>query len=242
MIKTFSSPKETVKNFAQELKLIIEKKTAKQKNFYLALSGGSTPQLLFKELKRNYSNKIDWRLVHIYWGDERCVDPEGSESNYGVTNKLLLKHLDIPKENIHRIKGEDNPKIEARRYSGEIMMTVPSKNNLPKFDLIILGLGTDGHTASIFPNQIELFKSENYCEVAVQPEAKQKRITITGKVINNAENIYFLVTGSNKSKVVSEIINKKEYSKKYPASQILPTWGKLNWYLDSAASRLIKTK
>ena len=100
------------------------------------------------------------------------------------------------------------------------MMTVPSKNNLPKFDLIILGLGTDGHTASIFPNQMKLLKSENYCEVATHPETKQKRITITGKVINNAENISFLVTGSKKSEVVSEIINKKKNSKNYPASHI----------------------
>ena len=119
------------------------------------------------------------------------------------------------------------------------MMTVPSKNNLPKFDLIILGLGTDGHTASIFPNQIKLLKSENYCEVAIHPKSKQKRITITGRVINNAEDILFLVTGSNKSKVVSEIINKNENSKKYPAFHISPFWGKLIWYLDKGASRLI---
>ena len=239
MIRTFATPRETVSNFAQELKLLIEKKTAKNKNFYLALSGGSTPQLLFKELKKNFLENIDWRFVHIYWGDERCVKPESDESNYGVANKLLLKYLNIPEENIHRIKGEEKPKVETRRYSGEIMMTVPSKNNLPKFDLIILGLGTDGHTASIFPNQIKLLKSENYCEIAIHPESKQKRITITGRVINNAENILFLVTGSNKSKVISEIINKNENSKKYPAFHISPFWGKLSWYLDNCASRLI---
>jgi 6-phosphogluconolactonase len=238
MIKTFTTPQETIKNFAEELKSLIDKKTSKKKNFYLALSGGSTPQLLFKELKKKYLTNIDWQFVHIYWGDERCVKPESEESNYGTAYKLLLIYLNIPKGNIHRIKGEEKPKVEARRYSGEIMMTVPSKNNLPKFDLIILGLGTDGHTASIFPNQIKLIESENYCEVATQPDTKQKRITITGKVINNAENICFLVTGSNKSEVVSEIINKKN-SKKYPASHIYPNWGKLIWYLDKAASRLI---
>jgi 6-phosphogluconolactonase len=239
MIKTFSTPKETIINFGEELKSLIDKKASKKKNFYLALSGGSTPQLLFKELKKKYLENIDWQFVHIYWGDERCVKPESEESNYGVANKLLLKYLNMPGENIHRIKGEEKSKVEARRYSGEIMMTVPSKNNLPKFDLIILGLGTDGHTASIFPNQIKLLESENYCEVATQPDTKQKRITITGKIINNAENIYFLVTGSNKSEVVSEIINNKKNSKKYPASHIKPNWGKLIWYLDRAASRLI---
>jgi 6-phosphogluconolactonase len=239
MIRTFATPRETVSSFAQELKLLIEKKTAKKKNFYLALSGGSTPQLLFKELKKKYLININWQFIHIYWGDERCVKPESEESNYGIANKLLLKHLNIPEGNIHRIKGEEKPKVEARRYSGEIMMTVPSKNNLPKFDLIILGLGTDGHTASIFPNQIKLLESENYCEVATQPDTKQNRITITGKVINNAENICFLVTGGNKSEVVSEIINNKKNSNKYPASHIYPNWGKLIWYLDNGASWLI---
>ena len=239
MIRKLTTPRETVRSFAQELTQLIEKKTSKNKNFYLALSGGSTPQLLFKELKKNFLKSIDWPYVHIYWGDERCVKPASEESNFGVANKLFLKYLNIPEENIHRIKGEEKPNIEARRYSGEIMMTVPSKINLPKFDLIILGLGTDGHTASIFPNQIKLLKSENYCEVGVHPESKQKRITITGKIINNAENISFLVIGSNKAKVVSEIINKNENSKNYPASHISPLWGKLSWYLDNGASRLI---
>jgi 6-phosphogluconolactonase len=239
MIKIFSTPEKTIINFAKELKSLIDKKTSEKKNFYLALSGGSTPQLLFKELKKNYAKSIDWQFVHIYWGDERCVAPESEESNYGIANKLLLRYLDIPGENIHRIKGEEKPKVEARRYSGEIMMTVPSKNNLPKFDLIILGLGTDGHTASIFPNQIKLLESENYCEVASQPETKQKRITITGKIISNAENIYFLVTGRNKSEIVSEIIKNSKNSKKYPASHVHSTWGKLNWYLDEAAGYLI---
>ncbi|MCB0742937.1 MAG: 6-phosphogluconolactonase [Ignavibacteriales bacterium] len=241
MIKIFPTPKETVKKFAEELKLLIDKSSSKKKFFYIALSGGSTPKLLFKELKKNYLESINWQFVHIFWGDERCVVPESDESNFGVAQKLLLSKIKIPKENIHRIKGEDKPNTEARRYSGEIMMNVPSKNNMPKFDLIILGLGTDGHTASIFPNQIKLFDSENYCDVAVQPKTRQKRITITGKVINNSENIYFLVTGKEKSEVVAEILNKKGNYKKHPASYVVPTWGNVKWYLDKASSQMIES-
>ncbi|MCB0753874.1 MAG: 6-phosphogluconolactonase, partial [Ignavibacteriae bacterium] len=215
---------------------------SKKKDFYVALSGGSTPQLLFKELKKNYQESVDWQFVHIFWGDERCVVPESDESNFGVAQKLLLSKIKIPKENIHRIRGEDKPNTEARRYSGEIMMNVPSKKNMPKFDLIILGLGTDGHTASIFPNQVKLFESENYCDMTVQPKTRQKRITITGKVINNAANIYFLVTGKEKSEAVAEILYKKGNYKKYPASHVAPTWGNIKWYLDKEAARKIKEK
>ena len=238
MIRILSTPEEAVKIFAEELKQLIDATLKKKKNFYLALSGGSTPQLLFKVLKKKYLKEIDWSSVHFFWGDERCVEPDDLESNYGTANKLFLKYADIPKENIHRIQGEQNPKIEARRYSGEILMNVPTKNNLPKFDIIILGMGADGHTASIFPNQMKLFNSENYCEVTAHPITKQKRITITGKVINNAENICILATGSEKSNVISEIINKNNKYEKYPASHIAPTWGEIKWYLDKAAGSL----
>lgn len=240
MIKIYSTPNETVKKFAEYLEELINKTTSKKKNFYIALSGGSTPQRLFKELRINYSKSIDWEFVHIFWGDERCVDPKDDESNYRITNKLLLSKIEIPEENIHRIKGEEIPSKEARRYSGEILMNVPTRNKLPKFDLVILGLGTDGHTASIFPNQIELLESENYCEVAVHPESKQKRITITGNVINNADEIVFLVTGKEKSVIISDIINKESEFNKYPASYIQPNWGKLKWFLDNKASCNLK--
>ena len=240
MIKIFSTKTETVEKFAEYLVELIGKSTSKKKEFYLALSGGSTPQRLFKELKKNYSESIDWQYVHIFWGDERCVSSTDPESNYGMTNKLLLSYLKIPEENIHRIKGEETPEKEARRYSGEIMMNVATKNKLPKFDLIILGIGADGHTASIFPNQIELLNSENYCEVAVHPKTKQKRITITGNVINNANEVVFLVTGKEKAEVISEIINREGECNNYPSSYIQPSWGALTWHLDKAAAKRIK--
>jgi 6-phosphogluconolactonase len=239
MINIFTTPKKTVDKFAEQLEQLINKSVSQKKYFYLALSGGNTPQLLFKVLKNKYLQEIDWSYVHIFWGDERCVEPESPESNYGVAFRLFLSHTNIPEKNIHRIHGEHDPKIEARRYSGELFMNTPTHKNVPKFNLIILGLGSDGHTASIFPNQMQFLESENHCEVAVHPETNQKRITITGNVINNAENISFLITGSEKSDVVSDIINKTNEFKKYPASYINLKNGKLSWYLDKAAGKLI---
>jgi len=239
MINIFSTPKKMIDKFAENLELMINESVSKKKNFYLSLSGGNTPQLLFSLLKNNYLQKINWSYVHFFWGDERCVKPESSDSNYGTAFRMFLKFAQIPEENIHRIQGELEPKAEARRYSGELFMNVPTHKNVPIFDLIILGLGSDGHTASIFPNQMELVDSDNLCEVAVHPLTKQKRITFTGKVINNAKNISFLITGSEKSTVISDILNKKNDFRKYPASYINPKNGNLDWYLDSEASKSI---
>ena len=239
MIKIYSTQNKTVSEFAKHVSGLINESVAKDKNFYLALSGGNTAQLLFKHLKKKYLDIINWSQVHIFWGDERCVPPESEESNYGYAFKLFLQHTNIPEENIHRIHGEANEKIEAKRYSGEILMNVPTKNKLPKFDLIILGLGSDGHTASIFPDQMNLLESENICEVAVHPQTKQKRITLTGNIINNAANISFLVTGIEKAEVLADIINMKKNYKKYPGSYINPKNGKLVWYLDKSVSKFL---
>jgi 6-phosphogluconolactonase len=240
MIHIYKTQEETVIQFAKYLISLVNENVKKNKNFNIALSGGNTPQILFKLLKENYSKIIDWNFVHFYWGDERCVLPDSEDSNYGHAFKLFLNSNEIPKQNIHRIMGEANPRIEAKRYSDEILKNIPVKNNLPLFDFIILGLGTDGHTASIFPNQMELLNSNNICEVAAHPATKQKRITLTGNVINNANNISFLVTGKSKAEVIANIFEKKNNYKNYPASYIKPIDGNLIWFLDKDASESLQ--
>lgn len=242
MIKIFETREETVLGFAENLESLINKSILQKEQFNVALSGGSTPQLLFKLLKNDYKDKIDWTNVHFYWGDERCVDSDSPESNYGVANNLLLKFLDIPNNNIHFINGNNNPEQEAKRYSEEIEKHLTSVNDLPNFDLVILGLGNDGHTASIFPNQLELLNSQKICDVAIHPNSFQKRITLTGKVINNAKNISFIVLGEEKREVAGEIINKEKNYLKYPASYVKPITGKLEWFLDKKAGKSVNSE
>jgi 6-phosphogluconolactonase len=240
-INIYDTPEEVVVNFAEYLKLLAEESISLKGNFNLALSGGSTPQLLYTELEKNYKNKIEWDKVHFYWGDERCVVPDSSESNYGMASKLFLNYINIPEKNIHRIKGELDPNKEAIRYSNEISANLPLSNNIPQFDLIILGIGNDGHTASIFPDQIGLMTSDKICETAIHPNSQQKRITLTGKIINNSKNASFLVTSKEKSKVVAEILMRKSEYKNYPASYIKLTKGILDWYLDKEAGQLVSS-
>lgn len=231
-IKTFKNPEATAKAFADYLSEIQQEVN----RLNIALSGGSTPKLLFEILVNKYSDKIEWPKFHFYWGDERCVPPTSGESNYGMTHEYLFQHLEIPEENIHRVFGECDPDEEAVRYGKLISENLPPINGLPQFDLIILGLGEDGHTASIFPHQMELLTSKEVCEVAEHPISGQKRITLTGSVINNAKEVCFLVTGQAKAEKVNEVLSITGDCERYPATYIKPTHGNLIWFLDKAAS------
>jgi 6-phosphogluconolactonase len=203
----------------------------------IALSGGSTPKRLFELWAHQYASTIDWSRLHFFWGDERCVAPDNPESNYGVAKALLFDHITIATTNIHRVRGEAAPKEEAARYEQEIAEYVKTTDGAPQFDLIILGMGDDGHTASIFPHQSEFLKSPRVCEVATHPQSGQQRITLTGPVINSAKKIDFLVTGASKSEVLADVIGQTGAFESYPAAAI--TGDKVCFYLDqSAAAKL----
>lgn len=209
----------------------------KEGEFCVALSGGSTPKIWFEELAKNHREDIDWNQVHFYWGDERCVPPDDTDSNYGMTKKYLIDQISVPKENIHRIFGEQAPERAAELYEKELSLLSPG-NTIPTFDLVILGLGDDGHTASIFPHQIKLWDSEKLCVVASHPDTGQQRISLSGKVINAARSIAFLVTGDKKAEKVMEILKRKNTSTSYPASRVCVN-NNLCWFLDKPAASLI---
>lgn len=207
-----------------------------REKLYIALSGGTTPQLMFEIIAKEYSQAFPWEKLHFFWVDERCVIGTDPESNYGNALRILFSKIVIPLENLHPIHGGEDPLGEVVRYTGEILAHVPCIKNIPVFDLIFLGMGNDGHTASIFPGQLYLFETSSICSISEHPQTLQKRITLTGKVINNAAEIIFLITGSSKANIVKSIIHGEDGSISYPAQKIKPLNGVLSWYLDNKAA------
>jgi 6-phosphogluconolactonase len=205
------------------------------KPVHIALSGGSTPLAIFQQLA-SVNLPGEWEHVNLYWGDERCVPSYHSESNYGKAKELFLDPMGFPQDRIHPIHGEADPDQEAERYGQFLLEQLPVRNGYPVFDWIWLGLGEDGHTASIFPDQIGLWTSRRPCVVARHPQTGQKRVTITGGVINAAQRVAFLVAGKSKSKVVNEIVMKEGDYLNYPGFYVAPHSGNLEWYLDMEAT------
>ncbi|MBN1822055.1 MAG: 6-phosphogluconolactonase [Prolixibacteraceae bacterium] len=236
-VKIFKTPKKVVKALAKELVNITHK--SDQETFNIALSGGKTPKLLFETLAKKYFDLIPWDKIHFWWGDERCVPPDNIESNFNLANLYLFSGLLVPESNIHRIRGEEDPKKEALRYGKEIDDHLNMRGDWPVFDLIILGLGNDGHTASIFPYHMELIDYQKNCAVTKHPLTNRPRITITGNVLNNSNRVFFLVTGKNKALRIAEIMNDDDAAKLLPAYYIQPENGELVWYIDEDAASLI---
>jgi 6-phosphogluconolactonase len=210
------------------------KQAANQNRLYsVVLTGGNTAAKVYRLLAApGFIDEIPWESVHLFWTDERCVAPESNESNYGTAHRAFLNGLSIPDKNIHRIHGEDNPASEANRYACEIQNHLTLKNNSKNcFDWVLMGLGMDGHTASLFPGQEALLNPQGFCDVAQHPETKQKRITLTAPILQRAKHITYHVVGSEKAEVISELISESSESQKYPAARIHG-----EWYLDEAAA------
>ena len=232
-VKTFADPETVADAFAAHCAAWLA--TTQATPITIALSGGTTPKLLFTRLATQYADKIDWSRLHFFWGDERCVPPTDPESNFQSCKERLLDHIDIPSENIHRIMGESDPAKECDRYEEVIRQYVGvDEQGFPRFDLMLLGMGDDGHTASIFPDAMQFLTSDRICEVATHPVTGQQRITLTGRVINHASQIVFLVTGSSKASVLAQVIHKTGDYVRFPASHVVGN--ELEFYIDHAAA------
>lgn len=235
-IKVYNSANDLFANAAELIAGLITSLTRLYGKCTFVLSGGSTPNKLYDLLAENYKNKIEWDKVYIFWGDERCVLPDDKESNYRSAKEHLLDKVNIPPENIFRIHAEDNPDKAASEYEKNI-------NDFFKgveacFNIILLGLGTDGHTASLFPgteglNEKQKLAVKNYTE-----DKKTTRITLTYKAINDAKNIIFLISGEEKKEIVKKIFINKE--KNYPAVKVEPVNGSLLYLLDKNAAGELK--
>jgi len=214
---------------------------AKEKNklslpFNIAVSGGNTPKFLFSLLADEYADSIPWHFVRLFWVDERCVPPTHPESNFGMTFETLLKQVPIHEANIFRMQGELNPEAEVLRYQDLLEKELPMENGFPQFDLVLLGMGDDGHTASIFPNNLSLFQSKLTVAMTVHPQSGQKRITLTGTTIQEALQVVFLITGASKSGVLRQIILQESTCESFPAFHVHSNTGVAEFYLDKAAA------
>jgi 6-phosphogluconolactonase len=244
MTYCYQSTDELAENLSIDFLNYISKGNKSGHDIHIALSGGNTPKAFFERIAMNQlksKTPVPWLKVHLFWVDERCVPPDHADSNYGMTLSALIHKIDLNENNIHRIKGEKNPGPEARRYSEEVKMLVPLKEGIPVFDLIFLGVGDDGHTASIFPNRIDLLDADKIYETATHPDTGHIRITMTGKPILRAKKIIFVVTGKSKSMIVRQIINHEPESSRYPAAYIYHNRNDADWYLDSAATKFLKS-
>ncbi|MFH0736616.1 MAG: 6-phosphogluconolactonase [bacterium] len=206
----------------------------KPKNLFL--SGGSTPKTILNFLANNYKDKINWERIKFFWGDERAVPADHPESNYGMVKLNLFDIIKKTKKNVFPIKGPQFGNGECKRYSSIINNEIINNSVNNNIDLLMLGIGEDGHVASIFPADINLFNSSSLTVHTRFPKTKQHRLTITGKVINNAKRIFIFATGKNKAEIVDTIINKKEGWEKLPGSYVNPINGQLFWLLDKDAA------
>jgi len=208
-------------------------------SFLLVLNGGGTPTRLFQLLGAEYRDQITWSKTHIFWGDERCVPPEDHESNYGQSWNILLSRVDLPASNIHRIKGELEPSEAANDYALILKQFASTPLDWPRFDLVLLGMGDDGHTASLFPGS-EVNVSAPIIAVTAQYENRPaSRLTLTPLVFNSARRIIFLVSGKSKSQTLASVLYGEYQPENLPAQRIRPTDGDLIWMVDQlAASKL----
>jgi len=195
---------------------------------HIALSGGSTPKALYQALATPpWRDKIAWHNLHLWWGDERCVPPASPESNYGEAARYLLDHVPVPAENIHRMRGEAEPTAERARYAADIATHISDS----RYDWIILGIGDDGHTASLFPGATDYASGENVV-IAHHPQSGQTRLTLTAPLIMRGKRLSYLATGSGKAAILSQIAAGADY----PAARIRATDGTTEYYLDRAAA------
>lgn len=207
--------------------------------FRVALSGGNTPRDVYALLAKEYKTTVGWDKVHIFFGDERHVPPDHPDSNYRMADETLLSKVPIPKENIHRVRAELDPESAARDYEEQIRTEFSLKNHaLPRFDLILLGLGDDGHTASLFPGTAALGESTRLVAANWVAKLNTFRITLTYPVLNNAAENMFIVSGKGKAEIAAKVLSKSE-TPEFPAQRVQPAHGRLLWLMDQDAAGLL---
>lgn len=217
---------------------------AQRGRFTVALAGGHTPAGVYRALSAPpIASRLNWLQVHLFWGDERCVPPDDSGSNYGMARRELIIPLSLPADNVHRIEGELPPVDAAREYEICLARFFKGEANepiaIPRFDLVLLGMGVDGHVASLFPGSVALEATDRWIMPVQAPGGGGWRVTLTLNVINAARKVFFLVTGAEKAQTLREVLNSSIAHSTLPARYARPSDGQACWLVDAAAASLL---
>jgi 6-phosphogluconolactonase len=223
---------------AQEFDQLSETAVRERGRFSVALSGGNTPRAVYSLLSSEH-RQLPWDRIHIFFGDERHVPPDDPNSNFRMANESLLSKVPIPQKNIHRIRAELGAEAAAKEYEGELREFFHlTGHDWPRFDLVLLGLGDDGHTASLFPGSKALTEESKTVTANWVEKLQSFRITTTFPVLNHAAEVVFLVSGASKAQVLADVL--RPGAKKYPAQLVQPENGRLLWLVDRDAASLMQ--
>ena len=231
------TPQELAEAAARDFAAKAEAAIAERGSFTVALAGGSTPKATYEILARDYAGELDWSKVHVFFGDERTVLPDHEDSNYLMAQRTLLSH--VPVGSVHRMRGELPPAEAAAAYEQELQEFF-GPDSVPAFDLILLGIGEDGHTASLFPETSALDVTDRWVVANPVLKLETTRLTLTIPVINAAKAVTFLVAGEGKAEALKQILEGVADPRAYPAKFIRPECGDLTWMVDTAAASSLK--
>ena len=210
--------------------------------FTVALAGGATPNTLYELLAADYRGSPSWQATHVFWGDERHVPPDHQDSNFRAAFETLLRRVAVPREHVHRIRGElPNAADAAADYELTLRRAFAlGETGVPVFDLVLLGMGTDGHTASLFPDNAALHERDRLVLAAWVPQMRTLRVTLTLPVFNSASAVVFLVSGAEKAEALRAVLEGPDQPVRLPAQAVHPSNGQLQWFVDAAAASGLK--
>jgi 6-phosphogluconolactonase len=237
-LRRFSTPQDLFAAAADEVIRTANEAIAQRGRFSIALSGGSTPRSLYTLIAATAGASLAWDHMFFFWGDERPVPPDHPDSNYRMANETLLSKVPVPSANIFRIPGENpDPSAAAEAYEKTLRKFFAlASGEFPRFDLILLGMGPDGHTASLFPETAALAEKSRLVVATWVEKLKTRRITLTLPVLNAARAVLFLVSGTDKAAVLKEVLEGNAPGERYPSRLVQPTDGKLMWFVDRGAA------
>ena len=245
--RTYTDAESLALGAAERILEVGNRAIASRGRFSFALAGGSTPRLTYARLATQpFVNRLDWSSTHVFWSDERCVPPDHPESNYGMARNALLDHVPIPNAQVFRIRGEIEPQRAAEEYETTLrtFFSAPAEapgmpSSAAGFDLILLGMGKDGHTASLFPGTPAVHEKERWVVSHYVGKIASWRVTFTPPLINLSAHVFFLVSGADKAGRLKDVLTGPHRPETLPAQIVEPVSGELLWLLEQASTALL---